>query len=298
MKAGDEILAVDGVTVGKRVSLEERMSSLAGEDVRLTVRSGKTSPGVKSRKKPSPGTTRTVTIRALGDETPLRYRDWVETNRALVHEASKGRVGYVHIPNMGPLGYAEFHRYYIQEVDNDGLLIDVRFNGGGHVSQLLLEKLLRKRIGYGMPRWGSPDSYPEDAPRGPMVALTNEYAGSDGDIFSHAFKLYGLGPLLGKRTWGGVVGIWPRASLVDGTVTTQAEYATWFNDVGWGVENYGTDPDIDVEILPQDYAAGRDPQIERAIKETLKLVRSGPRRDPKMAKAPSLRPARLKKQKR
>ena len=169
-------------------------------------------------------------------------------------------------------------RYY-----NDALLIDVRYNGGGHVSGLLLQKLARRRLGYDFPRWGAAEPYPSESPRGPMVALTNELAGSDGDIFSHAFKMLKLGPLIGKRTWGGVVGITPRHRLADGTVTTQPEYAFTFDDVGWAVENYGTDPDIDIDNTPADYAAGRDPQLDRAIAEALARIdaqpphRAGPR---------------------
>ena len=174
---------------------------------------------------------------------------------------------------MGPRGFSEFHRYYLAEVNHEGLIVDVRWNGGGNVSQLLLQRLLRRRIAYGARRWGQPTPYPFDAPMGPMVALTNENAGSDGDIFSHSFKLLGLGPLIGKRTWGGVIGISPRHALVDGTVTTQPEFAFWFTDAEWGVENYGADPDIDVEIRPQDHAAGRDAQLERGLSEVMKLVR-------------------------
>jgi tricorn protease len=128
---------------------------------------------------------------------------------------------------------------------------------------------------------------------GPMVAITNEYAGSDGDIFSHCFKLSGLGPLIGKRTWGGVVGIYPRHALVDGTVTTQPEFAFWFKDVGWGVENYGTDPDIEVEIRPQDHAAGRDPQLERGLVEILKQMRQKSTLPPRFGDRPRLKPGRL-----
>ena len=138
----------------------------------------------------------------------------------------------------------------------------MRVNGGGHVSGLLLEKLARKRVGYDFPRWSSPKPYPDESPAGPMVALTNELAGSDGDIFSHTFKMLKLGPLVGKRTWGGVIGIWPRHRLVDGTVTTQPEFSFFFDDVGWRVENYGTDPDIEVDNAPQDYARGADPQLD------------------------------------
>ena len=208
---------------------------------------------------------RTVVVTTLRSELPARYREWVNANRGYVAEATGGRVGYVHIPDMGAHGYAEFHRSYLAEVERDALVVDVRFNGGGHVSQLILEKLARRRIGYDIQRWGPPEPYPDDSPAGPMVAITNERAGSDGDIFTHCFKLLGLGPVVGKRTWGGVIGINPSHVLADGSMTTQPEYSFWFSDVGWGVENYGTDPDYDVDIRPQDYAAGKDPQLDKAI---------------------------------
>src|SRR5205823_13698510 len=115
-------------------------------------------------------------------------------------------------------------------------IVDVRFNGGGHVSSLILEKLARRRIAYSQSRWTGAEPYPYDSPAGPMVAITNEYAGSDGDIFSHGFKLLKLGPLIGKRTWGGVIGINPRHALADGGLTTQPEYSFWFKDVGWKLE--------------------------------------------------------------
>src|SRR5581483_8555809 len=126
-----------------------------------------------------------VSVKALAGEGLARYRDWVEANRRTVHEATNGRVGYLHIPDMGATGYAEFHRGYLREYDRDALLIDVRFNGGGHVSGLLLQKLARKRLGYDFPRRGAPEPYPAESVAGPLVALTDEHAGSDGDIFSH-----------------------------------------------------------------------------------------------------------------
>jgi tricorn protease len=173
---------------------------------------------------------------------------------------------------MMSAGFAEFHRYFLAECDRDGLIIDVRYNRGGHVSQLLLEKVARRRIGYDLQRWGRPAPYPGESAAGPVVALTNEHAGSDGDIFSHCFKLMKIGPLIGKRTWGGVIGIWPRHALVDGTETTQPEFSFWFDDVGWQVENYGTDPDIDVDNAPQDSMAGRDRQLETALQVALQRV--------------------------
>jgi tricorn protease len=128
-----------------------------------------------------------------------------------------------------------------------------------------------------------------------MVALTNERAGSDGDIFSHCFKLFGLGPLIGKRTWGGVIGIWPRHLLVDGTITTQPEFSFWFQDVGFGVENYGTDPDIEVEILPQDHRRKKDPQLDRGIAEVSRLMEEAPAVKPDLAKRPKLGLPRLRR---
>jgi tricorn protease len=227
-------------------------------------------------------------VRTLREERPARYREWVETNRRLVHAATNGRVGYVHIPDMGPNGFSEFHRAYVAELDREGLIIDVRFNGGGHVSQLLLEKLARKRIGYDVPRWGAPEPYPSDSPAGPLVCITNERAGSDGDIFTHCFKLMELGPVVGKRTWGGVIGITLRHTLADNGVTTQPEFSFWFTDVGWGVENYGTDPDHDIDIKPQDHVAGRDPQMDKALQLVQAALRRHRPKLPDMGRRPDL----------
>jgi len=256
--AGDRLLAVDGVPVDAR-DPHRLLVGTGGAAVTITLRRG--------RRKPHD----TVVV-PLHGEHALRYRAWVEANRATVHERSDGRLGYVHIPDMGTPGFAEFHRSWHHEVDRDGLVVDVRFNGGGNVSQLLLERLRRVRLGWRVTRWHGLRPFPYESPTGVMVALTNEMAGSDGDIFSHTWKLHRLGPLIGTRTWGGVIGIWPQQSLVDGTTTTQPEFGSWFVDVGYGVENYGTDPDIEVDITPQDHAAGRDPQLERGIAEALALL--------------------------
>jgi tricorn protease len=229
---------------------------------------------------------RLVTVTALFDEADARYREWVNRNRKLVHDLSDGRVGYIHVPDMSAQGFAEFHRSYLAVYDMPALIIDVRWNHGGHVSELLLEKLARRRLGYSFSRWGRPEPYPEESPRGPMVALVNEYTSSNGDIFSHSFKLMGLGPLVGMRTWGGVIGISPQHRLVDRTETTQPEYANWFKDVGWNVENHGTNPDIEVDIAPQDFVAGRDPQIERAVREALRLIEEYPTLEPKPGERP------------
>jgi tricorn protease len=266
---GDAVVAVNGQRVNAKRSPQELLVNQAKNEVQLTVEDAESHE------------THVVTVKALASDWTARYREWVEHNRSVVHEQSGGKVGYVHIPDMGPEGYAEFHRSYLREYDYPALLIDVRWNGGGNVSSLLLEKLARKRIAYAFSRWGQPEPYPHESPRGPMVALTNEQAGSDGDIFSHNFKLMGLGPLIGMRTWGGVIGISPSHHLVDGTRTTQPEFAYWFKDVGWNVENYGTNPDIEVDIAPQDYARGNDPQLNRAIQEALRLIEERPAFEPK-----------------
>ncbi|PSO05740.1 hypothetical protein B9Q13_01000 [Candidatus Marsarchaeota G2 archaeon ECH_B_SAG-G16] len=255
---GDKIVAINGITLTKELTPEAALWNIAGELVTLKLKRG--------------DKVWDVVVRTLRDERQLIYRAWVERNRRYVHEKSKGRLGYVHIPDMGPRGFAEFNRLFPLETEKDGLIVDVRFNGGGHVSQLILEKLMRKRIGYDKPRRGKPEPYPSDSVKGPIVVITNEQAGSDGDIFTHSFKLLSLGPVIGTRTWGGVIGINPRISLVDGTFVTQPQFAFWFKDVGWGVENYGTDPTIEVEITPEDYMQGRDPQLDRAIEEALKLL--------------------------
>lgn len=139
---------------------------------------------------------------------------------------------------------------------------------------MLLEKLARKRIGFDQPRRGPSIPYPDYSVAGPMIAVTNEFAGSDGDIFSHSWKLFGLGPLVGTRTWGGVVGINTDSTLVDGTIVTQPEFSFSFIDVGFGVENYGTDPTIEVDPTPDDYLKNSDPQLDRAIGEILKMIKN------------------------
>jgi tricorn protease len=275
LREGDRLVAVNGQSLDEDHPPTAALVNLAGKEVTLTVLAeGEESP-------------HQVTVKTLPNEMPARYREWVEENRHYVHNATNGRVGYLHIPDMGARGYAEFHRGYLAEVDREGLIVDLRFNDGGHVSSLLLEKLARRRIGYDKQRWGEPEPYPHESVLGPIVALTNEHAGSDGDIFSHGFKLMKLGPLLGKRTWGGVVGIWPRQALVDGAFTTQPEYSFWFEDVGWAVENYGTDPDIEVDNTPQDYARGVDVQLDRSIQEVLRLMEENPPRLPDFSQRPS-----------
>ncbi len=274
VQPGDAVIAINGQRAGATCSPQELLVNQALCEVQLTI-------------EPADGAAPyNITVKTLAEERTLRYGEWVEQNRHQVHQQSQGCVGYIHIPDMKAAGYAEFHRSYLQEYDYPALIVDVRWNRGGNVSSLLLEKLARRRIGYKFPRWGQPRPYPREAPRGPMVALTNEHAGSDGDIFSHCFKLLKLGPLVGTRTWGGVIGVAPRHHLVDGTITTQPEYANWFVDVGWDIENYGTDPDIELDVAPQDYVHNADPQLASAVTEALRLLETYPLLEPKPGERP------------
>jgi tricorn protease len=195
-------------------------------------------------------------------------------------------VGYLHVPDMMGAGWAQLHRDLRVELAREALVLDVRENGGGHTSQLVIEKLGRKIIGWSVARgYTASESYPQDAPRGPVVAVADEFAGSDGDIVNVAIKELGIGPVVGVRTWGGVIGIDMLYTLVDGTMVTQPRYASWFKGHGWAVENYGVDPDIEVVMSPSDRVSGRDPQLEKAVSLALESLSSSP-----AAHAPELPP--------
>ena len=188
-------------------------------------------------------------------------------------------------------GWAHLHRDLKNEMGRDALIVDVRGNRGGHTSQLIVEKLARRIIGWDYGRYLRSESYPEDAPRGPVVAITDEYAGSDGDIVTAAIKILKVGPVVGARTWGGVIGIDGWKTLADGTHITVPRYAFWFGEYGWGVENRGVDPDIEVLIAPDDWAADRDPQLEVAVDRALAALAERP---PQPVPDPSAGPRKLR----
>jgi tricorn protease len=264
VRAGDAVVAVDGRPVDTVTGPAPLLVGTAGKPVELTVAPAEG------------GSVRTVVVVPLADEAPLRYHAWVADRRAHVRAASGGRLGYLHVPDMVSNGWAQLHRDLRTEVRNEALVVDVRENRGGHTSQLVIEKLNRRVIGWDQPRDTVPVTYPLDAPRGPLVAVTDEFAGSDGDIVGAAFQALRLGPVVGVRSWGGVIGIDMRYSLVDGTEVTQPRYATWMEGYGWGLENHGVDPDVEVVCAPHDDAAGRDPQLDEAIRIALATLRTTP----------------------
>lgn len=284
LKTGDKIIELNGISFENQGDLYELLEGKAGLKVELTVlRKGDKEEDY-------------VEVTPVNHHNSILYREWVNKNRKYVSEKSNGKLGYIHIPDMHLSGHQEFFRHYFTESQKEGLIVDVRYNGGGNLSGHFLRYLSQKVIGFDQTRWMGHWNYPGDSVNGPIVAITNEHAGSDGDIFSHSFKLMKIGKLIGMRTWGGVVGIWPRHLLNDGTWTSQPEFSHWFKDVGWAVENYGTDPDIEIEIRPQDYAKGIDTQLDRAIKEAMAEARKNPPlKKPNARTIPSLSlPKRLK----
>lgn len=261
VRAGDRLLAVDGRPIPD-AGPGPLLAGRADHPVELTVERD--------------GQQRQVAVVPLPDELPLRYQDWVAGRRREVHERSGGRAGYLHIPDMVSTGWAEFHRDLRAEFARDCLVVDTRENGGGHVSQLVLERLSRRTLGGDVVRHAPDELWWAEAPRGPLVSIANEYAGSDGDIVNQSFKQMGLGPVVGTRTWGGVIGIDGRYTLVDGTSVTQPRYSFWFADAGWGVENHGVDPDVEVLHPPQAWASGEDPQLAEGLRIVLELLEDHP----------------------
>jgi tricorn protease len=222
------------------------------------------------------GPPRRVAIVPLVDDRPLRYQDWVAKRRAVVRELSGGKCGYLHIPDMGGSGWAQFNRDLRMEVSRPALIVDVRGNAGGHISELVIEKLSRTILGWDLTRNAQPVSYTSNAPRGPVVALADEATSSDGDMITAAFKLLKLGPVVGQRTWGGVVGMTGRHRLGDGTVITVPMNAAWFDAYGWSVENHGVSPDLEILRTPLDWAEGRHAQLDDAVQLALELLESNP----------------------
>lgn len=236
------------------------------------------------------GHARRVAVVPLVDERPLRYQDWVAKRRAVVRELSNGKCGYLHIPDMGGSGWAQFNRDLRMEMSLPALIVDVRGNAGGNISELVVEKLTRTIIGWDLTRDAQPVSYASTAPRGPIVAIADEMTSSDGDMITAAFKLQGIGPVVGLRTWGGVVGMTGRHRLGDGTSITVPMNAAWFDAYRWGVENHGVEPDIEVDRTPLDWAEGRHKQLDDAVALALDLLeRHGAATPPDYSGVPDLR---------
>ncbi|HEY5839368.1 MAG TPA: S41 family peptidase, partial [Pyrinomonadaceae bacterium] len=262
--AGDYVLAIDGEEVKANDDIYRLLRNKADNPVSLTVNSRPVMDGA-----------RTISYRPITDETNLIYLDWITKNRKRVEEATNGRVGYIHIPDMGAAGIREFIKWYYPQIDKEGLVVDVRANGGGNVSRMLIERLRRKMLGVNYARTDDiGNTYPDGVFLGPMVALLDQNSASDGDIFPWMFREAGLGPLIGKRSWGGVVGIQNRGVLIDGGNVFVPGSALANSKGEYIIEGYGVDPDIEVENEPAAEIAGRDPQLERGIAEVMAKLKN------------------------
>lgn len=273
VKPGDYILQINGENVTADKDIYQYLRNRADAPVVMVVNGAPTMQGA-----------RTVSYRPITDEGSLVYLNWVLDNQRKVSEMSNGRVGYIHIPDMGANGIREFIKWYYPQLDKEGLVVDVRANGGGNVSRMLIERLRRKVLGINYSRTSDfPNTYPDGAFYGPMAAILNENSSSDGDIFPYMFRETGLGPLIGKRSWGGVVGISNRGGLIDGGGVSVPESALVNTKGEWVIEGYGVDPDIEIENDPKAVISGRDPQLERATQEVMKKLTSPVKLPPRPA---------------
>lgn len=266
---GEYVLAIDG-------------QQLIGNDNPYRLLRHKTDPVTLTvNDKPTTKGARDVSYRPIFSEASLVYLDWVKNNLEEVTKATKGRVAYLHLPDMGADGIYEFIKWFYPQIRKEGLIVDVRSNGGGNVSQWIIERLDNKLLGT---RFGStsddPGTYPAAVFHGHMVCILNETSASDGDIFPYRFRQSGLGPLIGKRSWGGVVGISGRGPLLDGGQVYVPLSATNAPDGRWIIEGHGVDPDIEVQNEPKSVLQGRDSQLERAIREVMKRIKKDPKRLP------------------
>jgi tricorn protease len=271
INVGDYVLAIDGEELKGTDDVYRLLRNKADNPVSLTVNT-----------RPSFAGARIVSYRPITDEEKLVYLDWVDHNRHKVEQATGGRVGYIHIPDMGANGIREFIKWYYPQIRKEGLIVDVRANGGGNVSRMLIERLRRKLLGLNYSRTDNEaNTYPDAVFIGPMVALLDGNSASDGDIFPYMFRKAGLGPLIGKRSWGGVVGIQGRGPLIDGgTIFVPGSGLTDENG-NWIIEGYGVDPDIDVDNDPKSEIEGRDPQLERGIVEVMARLKTPVKLPPK-----------------
>ncbi|MDT8439972.1 MAG: S41 family peptidase, partial [Wenzhouxiangellaceae bacterium] len=259
VSAGDYILAIDGRELTTADNPYALLTDRGNQPVELLVND-----------KPDPRGARRVLVDPIASESALIYLGWVERNRAYVNEKSGGKVGYLHIPDMGPDGIYEFIKWYYPQNRKLGMIIDVRGNGGGNVSSMILQRLMKRPLAFGYQAHNAwQDTYPEGAFIGPMVSLISETSASDGDIFPYFFREAGLGPLIGKRSWGGVVGITGRGALLDGGEVFVPEFGMGQPGKGWIIEGEGVAPDIEVENDP---TSNTDAQLDRGIAEVLDRI--------------------------
>jgi tricorn protease len=274
-KAGEYLLAVSGRDLAPPESLYARFEGTAGKIVEITV--GPSADGKGSR---------TVSVVPVADEVQLRLRDWVEGNLRKVDTATGGRVAYVYVPNTAGPGHTYFKRYFYPQAAKDAIIVDERFNAGGSVADYYIEALTRQPIAWWTMRYGEDLKTPSASIQGPKVMLIEENAGSGGDLLPWMFRHFKVGTLVGKRTWGGLVGVLGFPTLMDGAVVTAPNLGFWTPEEGFGVENVGVPPDVEVEQTPAEVIAGHDPQLEKAIALVMEDLKKNPPVKPKRPAMP------------
>lgn len=267
VNAGDYIISVDGINLDATTNLYSLFENKANKQVRLSV----------SKNADGSGARQSVVV-PVDQEYALRTYDWVENNRRKVWQLSNGQIAYVWLPNTAEDGYNYFNRYYFAQQDKPGVVLDERFNGGGFIADYFVDILNRKLRGYFNNVSGDrrPWTEPLTGILGPKVMIINEMAGSGGDMLPYLFREMKIGPLVGTRTWGGLVGIWDTPELVDGGGITAPRGGFFDLDGKWDVENVGIAPDIEVEMTPKDVIEGHDPQLEKAVETALQLLKENP----------------------
>jgi tricorn protease len=265
VKVGEYLLSVGGRDLGAGDDLHSFFEATAGKQVVIEV--GPDPSGKGSRR---------VTVVPVEDEARLRYYAWVEDNRRKVDALSGGRLAYVYLPNTAGAGYTSFNRYFFAQVGKEGAVIDERYNGGGLAADYIVDHLRRPLLSYWSTREGADFTTPLGAIFGPKVMIINQFAGSGGDALPWYFRKLGIGPLVGKRTWGGLVGIYDYPVLMDGGQVTAPRLAFWNPDGTWDVENRGVAPDIEIEWDPKAWREGRDPQLEKAVEVALEALAKEP----------------------
>jgi tricorn protease len=230
---------------------------------------------------------RQVTVVPVESEGGLRNLAWIEDNRRKVDSLSTGRVAYVYLPDTSLGGYTNFNRYYFSQINKEGAVIDERFNGGGTAADYIIDYMRRPLMNMWTTREGKDFTTPVGSIYGPKAMIINEFAGSGGDMMPWLFRKANIGPLIGKRTWGGLVGIYDYPQLIDGGSVTAPRVAFYNLQGEWDVENYGTAPDIEVELDPQAWRAGRDPQLEKAVEVVMEALKKNPLPKPRKPAYPN-----------
>lgn len=267
VEEGDYLLAVNGQPLEASDNPYRLLEGTAGDQTMLRVNGAPTREG-----------SRIVTVVPTGSEAGLRTRAWVEANRRTVDSLSNGRLAYVWLPNTATPGYEYFNRYFYAQQGKEGVVVDERYNQGGMVADYIVDELARERMGYFARRDGEPSTSPLVGIYGPKVMIINESAGSGGDALPYYFRLRDLGPLVGTRTWGGLVGTLQIPPTIDGGGVTAPSLAFYDLEGEWAVENEGVAPDIRVEQTPAAVIRGGDPQLERAVEEAMRLLEEEPAR--------------------